>query len=62
LHDPKPKKNKKLLLAGAFGAIYRRRPHAKGAKAPSTPRGKKEGGRVIVSEIIVNRMNLEIQR
>jgi len=50
------------LLAGAFGANYRRRPHAKNAKAQRTPR--EEGGkeRIINCEIIVNRMNLDVQR
>jgi len=45
------------LLAGACGTNYRRRPHAKNAKGEE---GRRE--RVIVCEIIVNRMNLEVQR
>jgi len=47
------------LLAGAFGAISRRRPHAKDAKAQRAPR--EEGRRIVVHQIIIeNKMNLEI--
>jgi hypothetical protein len=38
---------RRRLLACAFGAILLRRPHAKDAKAPRTPREEKKGGELL---------------